>query len=177
MSRSQLATLLLILSLAGCEAFHSDSENFARQRKKEQEERVAGMRSATATTEKGKLMEGEALRRLVSGKTHSFIYQTTPTGKRERYVEKLYFEPNGHLVYRNNQWALSADGKKEDYWKASGERFCVLLQDMGRDEQCFTLALLANGRVQYYIHRPGNETHGLLTKVTDRVDDGLPAGK
>src|SRR5258708_31661638 len=84
---------------AGCEAFHSDSENFSRQRTAELRERVAGMRVATQQTPKGASLSGPALVALLSGKTHVSVFETFPDGRRGRYVEYRYYRPDGRFVF------------------------------------------------------------------------------
>ena len=166
--------LLALVAVTGCEAFRSDAENYAREQRAERARRLAGMKAATHEIPRGTDAAGDALTRLVSGRTHVFVYSTSPTGRAERYVEWSYFRPDGRFVYRNNQWALDPDGRDGDHWRVDGNRLCVVNQAMTHDEQCYRLAVQAEGRVQYYVAAPGDETDGLLTKVTDAVTEGPP---
>jgi hypothetical protein len=43
---------------------------------------------------------------------------------------------------------------------------------MTSTEQCYTIAVRSDGHVQYFIDAPGEETHGLLTKVPTATHDG-----
>ena len=43
---------------------------------------------------------------------------------------------------------------------------------MSEREQCYTIAVRPDGRVQYFIDDPGGDTNGLLTKIPDAVYDG-----
>jgi hypothetical protein len=176
MRRSVRSLAMLVAAmLVGCEALHSDAENFARQERAERARRLAGMKAATQQTAHGREVSGDALAQLVSGRTHVFVYGTTPGGRAERYVEYGYFRPDGRFVYRNTQWATDADGRDGSHWRIGGERLCVLNVDMSSDEQCYRLAVQTDGRVQYFIAAPGTASDGLLTKVTDRVTEGAPA--
>jgi hypothetical protein len=173
----RIGLLLLVAGMAatlGCEAFRSDAENFSRQRRAEHARAVAGMRAATSQTARGADVAGEALTRLVSGRTHVFEYGTSPGGRAERYVEYSYFRSDGHFVYRNTSWALSPDGREGDHWRVDGARLCILNGEYSSDEKCYRLAVQPDARVQYFIAEPGADTDGLLTKVTDRIVDGPP---
>lgn len=70
--------------------------------------------------------------------------------------------------------ARSREGRAGDHWRIEGPRLCVLNGDFSPDEQCYRIAVLADGRVQYYIDAPGQEAHGLLTKVTSVILQGPP---
>jgi hypothetical protein len=169
-----LLAVLLLTSLVGCEAFRSDAENFARQRRAERGRAASAMRAATQQTTRGTDVAGDALGKLVSGKTHVFEYGTAPGGRAERYVEYSYFRPDGRFVYRNTQWATAPDGRDGDHWRVDGPRLCVLNGSFSADEHCYRLARQSDGRVQYYVAEPGDETDGLLTKITNRIIDGPP---
>jgi len=166
-TRARIALVVLLL-LAGCEVFHSDSENFVRQQHAERERRVAGMRAATQQAATGQRLTGDALARAVRGRTHVFTYAVAPG----RYVEYSFFRADGHFVYRNSQWATDPDGREGDRWRVSDEYLCVVSGEFTPDERCYALTALPDGRVQYFIHAPGDETDGLLTKVTDATRDG-----
>ena len=166
--------LLALVAAIGCEAFRSDAENYAREQRAERARRLAGMQAATRETARGTNVAGDALVGLVSGRTHEFVYQVAPSGHAGRYVEWCYFRPDGRFVYRNNQWALDPDGRDGDHWRVDGDRLCVVNQAMTSQEQCYRVAVQAEGRVQYYVAAPGNETDGLLTKITDAVTEGPP---
>ena len=171
--RGQVALVLLAATI-GCEALHSDAENYGRQQRAERARRLVGMKAATQQTARGADVAGDALTRLVSGRTHVFVYQTSPGGRAERYVEYAYFRPDGHFVYRNSLWAKNPDGRDGDHWHVDGPRLCMLNAEFSSTEQCYRLAVRQDGRVQYYIDDPGSETDRLLTKVTDDVIEGAP---
>lgn len=172
--RELLAVLLLIAATLGCEAFRSDAENFSRQRSAERARAVAGMQAATRQTPRGTDVTGEALTRLVGGRTHVFEYGVAPGGRAGRYVEYSYFRPDGRFVYRNTDWATDPAGRDGDRWRVDGVRLCVLNGAFSADEHCYRLAEQPDRRVQYYIADPGTEADGLLTKITNRIIDGPP---
>ena len=166
--------LALALVATGCEAFYSDSENFSRQARAEHDRRVAGMRAATAQTPAGAPVAGDALRALLAGRTHVSVYEFSPGGKHERYVEYQYFVPDGRFVYLNTSWATDPNGRPGDTWRVDDPRLCILNQSFGSDEHCYTIAVTPAGHVQYFIHQPGADTHGLLTREVTIVEDGPP---
>jgi hypothetical protein len=172
--RELVGVLLLIALTIGCEAFRSDAENFSRQRRAERTRAVAGMRAATQQTTRGADVAGEALTRLVSGRTHVFVYGTSPGGRAGRYVEYSYFRPDGRFVYRNTEWATNPEGRDGDHWRIDGARLCVLNGGFSADEHCYRLAEQSDKRLQYYVADPGAEADCLLTKITDRIIDGPP---
>ena len=165
------ALLALIFIAAGC--WESDNASFQRARRAERRERIAGMQAATARTTRGVDVAGEDLRRLVSGKTHESIFERTPSGERRRYVERSHFAPDGRFVYTNSTWARSPEGRDGARWRVDGPRLCIVNPDFTSTEQCYTIAVRPDGRVQYFIDEPGDETHGLLTKIPTTVHDGL----
>jgi hypothetical protein len=130
------------------------------------------MRAATQQTARGADVAGDALTRVVSGRTHVFEYGTSPGGRAERYVEYAYFRPDGGFVYRNTAWATNPAGRAGDHWRVDGARLCVLNGELSADEHCYRLAVQPDGRVQYYVADGGAEEDGLLTKVTNRIVDG-----
>jgi hypothetical protein len=168
----RLVPLLLVaaLLLSGC--YGSDSEEFSRAWEADRQDRVRGMRAATAGTARGRDVAGDELRGLVQGKTHESVYQQAPGGERKRYVERSYFAPDGRFVYLNSLWARDPAGRVGSRWSVDGPRLCVLNLDMSEREQCYTIAVRPDGRVQYFIDDPGSDTNGLLTKVPDAVYDG-----
>jgi len=161
---------LVLLVASGC--WESDSESFRRAWEADRRERIAGMRAATAQSERGTDVSGEDLRRLVADKTHESVYERTPSGEQQRYVERSYFGPDGRFIYTNSAWARDPGGREGAHWRVDGPRLCILNPDMTSTEQCFTIAVRPDGRVQYFIDAPGQETNGLLTKIPTAVYDG-----
>jgi hypothetical protein len=173
MSLRSVALALLALTI-GCEALHSDAENYGREQRAERARRLVGMKAATRQTARGADVAGDALTRLVSGRTHVFVYGVSPGGHAERYVEYSYFRPDAHFVYRNSQWAKNPEGRDGDYWRVDDARLCILNAEYASAEQCFRLAVQPDGGVQYYIDAPGAENDRLLTKITTDVVEGAP---
>ncbi len=166
-------TILPSLILLGCYP-GSDAETFHRQREKERQRAIAAMRQATKTTAAGRRIEGSELERFLSGRTHVFEYETTPDGRRGRYVEWSYFRADGRLVYLNTLWARDPNGSEKNRWHVDGQRLCILNTHMSQEEQCYTIAVTADERVQYFIDRRDDPADGLLTKVTTDAHEGAP---
>jgi hypothetical protein len=165
-------TALLLLVLTACQ--YGDGAAFSREREKERQRRIKSMKAATAEQARGRNIGAEELAGFVSGKTHVFEYGSDPLGRRGRYVEYHYFRPDGRYVFLNTSTQNDPEGKPEDRWRVDGSRLCIVNTWFTSDENCYEVALLPNGRVQYYIHDPGDQTHGLLTKVTNAVQSSAP---
>ena len=158
----------------GCDMFRSDAENAQRRAAAEHARRVAAMQEATRQTPAGTPVAGDDLRALVRGRTHVSIYEQSPGGRHERYVEYFYFRPDGRLVYVNTLWATRAEAEPGDRWRVDGPRLCLVNRWLGPEERCYDIAVTPAGRVQWFIDRPGTDVHGLLTRVVDVVQEGPP---
>lgn len=132
------------------------------------------MRAATNETPAGRRVMGSDLHALLNGRTHVFVYESTPDGRRERYVEWTHFRGDGRLVYLNTVWVRDESGSERNRWSVDGPRLCILNTHFSQDEQCYTIAVTADARVQYFIDRPGDPTDRLLTKVTTETYEGPP---
>ena len=171
--RQLLGVLVGVMIVTGCAPA---SDSVASQRKAERARRSAirDMKTATAQTARGRAVEGEELRAMVNGKTHVFEYERGPGGRSGPYIEYSYFRPDGRFVYRNSLWALDPNGREEDAWRVDGGQLCILNTSFTSSEQCYSLAVTAAGKIQYYISQPGDDSDGLLTKIPTRVLDGPP---
>jgi len=167
-----LSSILLFSCYPG-----SDAESFHREWEKDRQRRIAAMREATKTTARGRSLEGAALQSFLSDRTHVFAYETTPDGRRDKYVEWNWFRADGRLVYLNTLWATDPEGSSNDKWSVDDRRVCILNTHFSQDEQCYAIAVTADGRVQYFISQPGDPADGLLTKVTNEVYEGAPRVK
>jgi hypothetical protein len=169
-----VSALLVLCTLVGCDAFYSDNENFQRHARAERQRRLAGMRAATAQTVVGRRLEGAALVAFLTDHTHVTVFDRTPSGQRQRYVEYRYYGPGGRFVYVNTEWALNPDGNPDDRWRVDGPRLCVLNHAFSQDEHCYTVAVAPDGRVQFFIDAPGEDSDGLITSVVSIVEEGPP---
>lgn len=152
----------------------SDNASFQRAKDKERERGLEAMRDATRSAPVGQRFAGKALTAQLSGKTHVFVYQTNPGGKKKRYVEQKYYRPDGRLVYVNTEGARAPDESESNYWRVEGDRLCAVNVVVSTEERCYTIAVQTNGKVQYFIAEQGSEYDGLLSLVTDEVRDGAP---
>jgi hypothetical protein len=161
---------LLLFVLTACQ--YGDGAAFSREWEKDRQRRIKEMKAATAEQDRGRAVAGEELRALVSGRTHVFEYGSDPQGKQGRYVEYEYFRPDGAFVFQST--SMQREPAANDRWRVDGNRLCIVNTWLTSEEHCFQLALLPNGRIQYFIDKPGDQTHGLLTKVTNTVQEGPP---
>ena len=173
MPRRLRVLIAAALLIGGCYP-GSDSEVFQRRWEADRQERIAGMKAATRQQARGEAVGGAALRVLLTGRTHEFDYQQDPLGRPGRYVEYYHFQRDSRLVFSNPPLSASPGAVNDDRWRVDGDRLCVVTAWLSPDERCFTLAVLPNGRVQYFVQEPGDQADGLLTKVTNAVFDGPP---
>ena len=171
---SLAASVLAASALGACDATLSDNATFQRHRRAERARRIDGMRSATAQTRTGTRLEGEALRALLTGRTHVSVFERTPSGRKARYVERRHYGSDGRFIYVNSEWATDPGGNPADRWRVDGSRLCVLNHALSRDEHCYTVALTPEGHVQFFIDEPGSDAHGLLTSVVRTIEDAPP---
>jgi hypothetical protein len=169
-----VSAVLVLCALAACDWLYSDNENFQRHARAERQRRLAGMRAATAQTTVGRRLEGEALVAFLTDHTHVSVFDRTPSGQHKRYVEYRYYGPGGRFVYVNTEWAVNPEGNREDHWRVDGPRLCVLNHSLSQDEHCYTIAVAPDGRVQFFIDAPGEESDGLLTSIVSIVEEGPP---
>lgn len=154
--------------LAACEPFHSDNANFQRQWERDRKRRVAAMKDATAQTDKGSALAGSQLVTALTGTTHVFVYGSSPLGRKGRYVEYASFDPGGKFLFRNSDG--TDRGGITGSWRVDGPRLCIVNPYLSPEESCYTLARTPAGMIQYYVDRPGSDSHGLLTKITDGIE-------
>lgn len=167
------AALALLLLLCACGPY-GDGAYASRQAERERKVRLGELKAATAEQPSGRFVASTDLAPLVSGRTHVFEYVSDPQGNKNRYVEYQFFRPDGRFVFMNTTYMKDPEGKPEDHWRVDGDRLCIVNTYLTQEERCFRLAVLPNGRIQYYISSPGTEWDKLLTKVTDQVLEGAP---
>lgn len=167
-----MASLLALLLAGALGCWESDNETFHRARERERRSRLAGMRSATREIERGRDLAGDELSKFLVDSTQVSVFDRAPSGQAMRYVEHCYFASDGRFVYHNTIWAREPEGREGSRWWIEGPRLCILNLDMSRDPACYAIALRPDGRPQYYIDRPGDESHGLLTKIPTAVHRG-----
>lgn len=168
-----LSAVAIATLYGGCTTL-SDGEYAQKQARKRRARALVSMKESTAQTPRGRDVKAEELEALVSGRTHIFIYGKTPSGGKGPYITYHYYRPDGQFVFLNTESESNFDGREGDHWRVDGNRLCVIRQWYSHEEGCFRLAVLPNGRVQYYIDDPGGDYHGLLTTITDEIQEGPP---
>lgn len=163
--------LLLTLGVASA-CWQSDSATFSRNWERDRRARIRGMRAATAQNERGRDLAGDELKRFLADTTHESDYDQAPGGRAMRYVERSYFGADGRFIYHNSLWAREPEGREGSRWWVDGPRLCIVNLDMKPEPNCYTIAVRSDGRPQFFIDAPGDESHGLLTSIPTRVERG-----
>lgn len=152
--------------------WQSDSATFHENWERDRRARIRGMRAATAQHERGRDLAGDELKHFLADTTHESVFDQAPGGRAMRYVEHDYFAPDGRFVYHNNLWAREAEGREGSRWSVEGPRLCIVNLDMSPDAKCYTIAVRPDGRPQFFIDAPGDESDGLLTSIPTSVHRG-----
>ena len=167
--------LLLLLLFPACEATRSDAVNASRAAERARRQNLRELRQASAAIPRGTPVSGAALVAALEGRTHIFVFGRRSKVAQANFTESFHFVPGGEMAYTNNEWAPSPN-RAADRWRVEGERLCILINGYSHVEKCYTIASDGAGRIQYFIADPGDESDGLLTRVTDEIRDGPPPG-
>jgi hypothetical protein len=88
-------------------------------------------------------------------------------------VSYAYFRADGRYVFLDTHSRRNADAYPGDRWRVAGEVLCIATMSTGVDEQCYVLRQENGGAIQYWIHKPGDISHGLITASVRIVRSGL----
>lgn len=167
------APILLAATLTAC---YSGSDAIYAQRQAAERHAAAtqSLRAATAQTARGAAVEGEALRKLVAGRTWISEYERFPDGSPGPHRTYDYFREDGQFIWAHNWVHGEAKAVAGDQWRVQGPRLCITHQHLSREAKCHTVALDTKQAIQLYIDTPGTPNHGLLTRVITRSEAGPP---
>ncbi|MEQ1686765.1 MAG: hypothetical protein ABL916_24190 [Burkholderiaceae bacterium] len=168
-----VAGLLAAMALSGCvEMLYSDNANAQRQRAAERNEALAGNREASRQALPAQALSGEALQRLLAGKTHVNEYRRRVEDSKPYYTVYDHFHPDGSFQSINTSWRSDPATASVGRWKVAGEVLCITEMNGDSQDHCFTIRQEASGAIQYWIHQPGDPFHGLITSRVHLVRDG-----
>lgn len=170
------ALALMAISLGGC-TFKSDSEYFSDQRNRAREQNLRDMRLSTRQTPRGTDLAGDALVAALADKTLVKRYPNTSFGSvRVDYVVRRYFVPDGRLILSEEPYSLHSPSsfKVEHRWRVDGERLCLQEPPAPEEWRCYRLARAADGELQWFIDRPGDDYDGLIIMGIREILDGPP---
>jgi hypothetical protein len=167
--------LLALMSLSsGCvEMLYSDNQNAQRQHARQMREWLAASQSASRQAAPAKPVIGDALVKLLTGQTHVIEYRRRTGDEMPYRVSYAYFRADGRYVFLDTHSRRNADSSPGDRWRVADDALCIAAMSVGVDEQCYVLKQEAGGAIQYWIHKPGDVSHGLITSNVTIVRSGL----
>ena len=116
---------------------------------------------------------GQALVQLLSGNTHVQPYRKRSEDIKPYITHYDYYGPDGTFIGRDTHSRRTVGYQDVGRWKVSADTLCIRVQSIQAEENCYTIRLAADGAIQYWIHKPGDPFHGLLTLNVKMVRQGL----
>jgi outer membrane murein-binding lipoprotein Lpp len=169
-----VAGVLVALLIAGCQSmFRSDSSNAIRQWKNANAQVLAGSKEASRQSAGSVQIKGHELVELLTGYSMVREYVKHSGDSTPYFTSYEYFGPGGKRVMRDT-YSLRAPGYEEkSRWRLDGDVLCVFSLPMGQPERCHTLRRAADGRIQFWHHKPGDPYDGLVESSVKRILPGL----
>ena len=162
-----------VTSLSGCiELLRSDAANAGHRNAEARQDALQGNRLASQQAAPAQRLAGEALTRLLSGKSHVSEYRKSTAHAQPFYAVYAYYRPDGQYLWLNTYDKRDPVTTLWGTWQVSGEVLCVTQQRGETTPYCYTLRLQPDGTVQYWIHKPGDPFHGSLTTHVSIIRDG-----
>lgn len=161
---------LLLVTAACTDMLYSDSQNSARRSAQARESAIASMKTSSSQAVAAQPVTGQALEQLLSGNTHVKAYRKRSGDAKPYLTQYDYYAPDGTFIGRDTHGRRTAEYQDKGQWKVAGETLCITKRG---DQNCYTIRLAPDGTIQYWIHKPGDPFHGLLTRNIDEVRAGL----
>lgn len=162
-----------LTSLSGCmELLRSDAANAGHRNAEARQEALQGNRLASQQAAPAQKLAGEALTRILTGKSHISEYRKFTSDAQPYYAVYAYYAPDGQYLWLNTYELRDPATTPWGTWQVSGEVLCVTQQRGEVAPNCYTLRLQPDGTVQYWMHQPGDPFHGLLTATVSIIRKG-----
>jgi hypothetical protein len=156
---------------AGCmEAFYSDSQNAGRRNAQARQSALASMKLASSQAAPARPVTGQALVQLLSGNSHVEAYRKSASDAKPYVTHYDYYGADGTFVGRDTHARRTPAYQEQGRWSVKGDSLCIVKTGQ---ENCYTVRLAADGAIQYWIDKPGDPFHGLLTRIVRTVRPGL----
>ena len=169
-----LIFLAIAFTTSGCEMMYSDNANFARQRARANSAALAASKEASRAAAPADAVTGDALRRLLAGNSHVQEFRKAVADAKPYFTTYTYFSPDGAYISRDTYSRRTADYEDAGTWSLKENVLCVVVNtSFGNPQNCYTLKVASNGLIQYWVHNPGNEWHGVVTMNISIVRAGL----
>ena len=161
------------LCFTGCtDMLRSDSANFARKSNQARQAAVVSNQTASHQAAPAQSVQGDALVRLLSGKSHISEFRKRSEDSQPYFVRYSFFQSSGAFVASDTYSQYSPDYYTHGLWRVSGALLCITGMDGNPLEQCFTVRVEPSGAVQYWIHNPGDPFDGLITARVHLIREG-----
>jgi len=131
------------------------------------------MQLSSSQAETAQPMEGPALVQLLSGNTHVNAFRKRSEDIKPYITYYDYYGPDGTFIGRDTHSRRTVNYQDVGSWKVSADSLCISVQSIQEEESCYTIRLAPDGVIQYWIHKPGDPFHGLLTRNVEIVRRGL----
>jgi len=156
---------------AGCaEMLYSDSQNAGRQNAQARQAALASIKLSSSQADAAQQVTGPALAQLLSGNTHVQAFRKRSEDPKPFLTRYDYYAPDGTYIGRDTHSRRTTAYQEVGRWKVTEEALCIAKQS---EEACYTIRLASSGAVQYWIYKPGDPFHGLLTRNIRDVRSGL----
>jgi hypothetical protein len=159
--------------MSACDGLYSDTQVSGRRHEAAMREWVRSSRIASAQAAPANPVVGDALVALLSGKTHVHEYRTRSEDATPYLVTYAYFRADGRYIFLDTQFRERPDEAPADRWRVDGQVLCITTNYLSVSTDCYTVRREAAGQLQYWIHKPGDQTDGLLTMNVNIVRSGL----
>jgi hypothetical protein len=174
-----VATVTVLVTAAtaitGCAALRSDSANAGRQNARARSEALIANQIASREAAPAQSVTDDALRRLLSGNSHVNEYRRAVTDVKPYFTSYQYFRPDGAYIARDT-YSRRADGYEAvGRWQVDHNVLCVQVSRSNSSPECYTIKVTAKGAIEYWIHKPGDPFHGLITASVNIIRPGLQA--
>jgi hypothetical protein len=164
-------SLPFVLMAMGCaEMRYSDSQNAGRQSEKARQAALASMKVSSSQAEAAQQVTGPALAQLLSGNTHVQAFRKRSEDPKPFLTRYDYYAPDGTYIGSDTHARRTTQYQEVGRWKVTEQVLCIARHS---DEACYTIRLASSGAVQYWIYKPGDPFHGLLTRNIRDVRSGL----
>lgn len=164
---------LPVVVISCSELLRSDNANFAHRNAQANDEARANNEIASKQAAAALAVSGDALARMLAGKSHINEYRKSATDAKPYFTTYHYFSPDGQYVSRDTYSRRSVEFQTVGRWSVIENVLCVNEQSETDTAQCFTLKVTDGGVIQYWIHKPSDASHGLLTSTVEIVRPGL----
>ena len=160
-------------ALTGCAALRSDSANAARQSARARSDALISNQTASRQAAPAQPVTDDALRRLLSGNSHVNEYRRAVADVKPYFTSYQYFGPDGVYIVRDT-YSRRTDGYEAvGRWRVNQNVLCVDETGSTNEPECYTLKITTKGVIQYWIYKPGDPFHGLITSSLDIIRLGL----